>query len=86
MTTRTRLKAWGLCLNGRDRFIVAAATRKRAAVALSKVGITPYQFRTHGYQTEDVREVTRASMVPEVVLRRPVTAAFADEWTEVRQR
>lgn len=76
-----KLKVWGLCLGGVARFIVAAPSKKRAAIVFARVGITPQQVKTLAHLSEDVREIARARRSPETVLSRSIHATADEPWT-----
>lgn len=84
MPPRTQWKVWGLCLNGRDRLIVAAKRRSDAEDEFLRVGVRKYQFRMHAERSRDASEIAAASRVPEVVLARGVAAPYDAAWRQLR--
>lgn len=56
-----KLKVYGANLDGRYRGIVAATSQTKAAEAL---GISPYDFRSHGCETANREEVELAMREP----------------------
>lgn len=77
------MKVYGGCFDGTTRHIVAAKTKKAAAVAL---GVSMYEFNGYASATGNDLELATAIAEPGVVFSAPASGPQSDHYVRGRVR